>query len=194
MAMMPYTLRSAHRRSAQAGVVLIIALITMALIAISSAAAIRVAMSQDQVGSAMRAQSLALQAAETMLRYCEAAVTASVPTAAQVAVIRNIQPQAATGTPLAWRNINNWNNNLMVSTLPVGFQLDGSGAAYSRQPQCMVQEILLAQTIDRLNPTTTSYQAFLVVARGFSPDYAATNNVGTAGAEVWLESTVQVAN
>lgn len=192
--MMSYTLRSAHRRSAQVGVVLIIALITMALIAISSAAAIRVAMSQDQVGSAMRSQSLAMQAAETMLRYCEAAVTASVPTAAQVAVIRNIQPQAS-GNALSWRNINNWNNNLMVSTLPAGFLLDGSGALYSRQPQCMVQEIPLnLLNIDRMNPTTTSYQAFVVVARGFSPDYAATNNVGTAGAEVWLESTVQVAN
>lgn len=173
---------------------LIIALITMALIAISSAAAIRVAMSQDQVGSAMRSQSLALQAAETMLRYCEAAVTASIPTVAQVAVIRNIQAQDPANPPL-WQNINNWNNNLMTSTLPVGFQLDGSGAQYNRQPQCMIQEIPLTfVAIDRNNPTPPAFQAFLVVARGFSPDYAATNNVGTAGAEVWLESTVQVAN
>jgi Tfp pilus assembly protein PilX len=193
--MMPNSHAIAHRPAAQRGVVLIIALITMAVIAISSAAAIRSAMSQDQVGNAMRAQSLAMQAAESMIRYCESAITANVPTAAQFQVVGHIQAMNDNpATPPLWRSLANWSNNAMVNPMPAGFQ-DGSGVPYNQLPQCMIQQIPLSMiNLDRTQSSPSTFQAFVVVARGFSPDYRAVNGNAVAGAEVWLESTIQVAN
>jgi type II secretory pathway component PulJ len=86
------------KREQQQGIVLVVALIMMAVIAVSSAAAIRSVITQDQIGQNLRRQSSARQSAEGMLRLCEAALASLAPSALRAsttdssALARPIQP------------------------------------------------------------------------------------------------------
>lgn len=181
------------KRAPQQGVVLVVALIMMAVIAVSSAIALRGAMSQDIVAVNQRSRSMASQAAEAALRYCEASITATNMSAAQ-ALIKRAPPVAAEELPF-WARPDSWTGGtgfIYVVQIPKAFQFDGSNAVYNRQPECMIQELSLSAmpSQDRRSPRP---EAFAVTSRGFSPDYAESgNNTPVAGAVVWLQSTVQI--
>lgn len=167
---------------------LVIALIMMAVIAISSAAAIKGAMTQDQIGSNQRAASVAMQAAESALRFCEALVFRSDLTAAQGSLLANIQEESVDSSNRWWQDIANWEGGTpRAFTLPTTFQF--AAGTFNRRPQCLIERVGL----NAVNSSTApGPEVFIITARGFSPDYIATNNVPTRGSVVWLQSTVQI--
>lgn len=199
------SMRSPFRQ--QQGVVLVVALIMMAVIAISSAAAIKSVTAQDLVGGNQRSQGMALQAAESALRYCEALVTRQQLTATQGTFLPKIQDAVAinyvvsdaNGYPSRpkqhWETMSNWKGgNKMAFELPKSFSFDRGEATYERAPECLVERLSLGSTnTERTPPTPVStIEAYQITVRGFSPDYAENSN-GTPsnGAVVWLQSTVQ---
>lgn len=180
------------RRHKQQGVVLVIALIMMAVIGVSSAIALKSALGQDQIAANQRARSIALQAAESALRYCEAAITAATMTAAQAA-IRRVPPPAAGEQPM-WARPATWvGPTADVTVLPAAFPFDGGITNFNRRPECMVQQISLRDRISETPQSVAPPEAYVVTARGFSPDYAEdANNTPISGAVIWLQSTVQI--
>lgn len=176
----------------QQGVVLVVALIMMAVIAISSAAAIKSVMTQDRIGSNQRVQSIAAQQAESMLRYCEAALLANTPNGSQQTLRARLQNN--TPQQRSWTLIANWAPGGSVAfSAPADF--DGSGYSGTRRPQCIVERTDIVEgNLGRTGSDSPSSQTIIMVtARGFSPDYAETaNGTLTSGASAWLQSTVQV--
>ncbi len=191
----------------QQGVVLVVALIMMAVIAISSAAAIKSVTAQDLIGSNQRNQSMAMQAAESGLRYCEALVSTSKLTAAQAALLPKIQDAVpmnyggtdASGKPLRpkqhWEVPENWTgSNKRSFELPDTFKFDRGQATYDRPPECLIERLDL-KPIDKVYDAASpplKIEAFQVTVRGFSPDYSENaNGTPATGAVIWLQSTVQ---
>jgi len=186
-------------RASQQGVVLVVALIVLAVIAITAGTAIRRVTSQDLIGSNLRARSQALQAAESGLRYCEAIVSTSNLRGEQVALSNRIQDAVATNylvngaRPLrVWEDITNWDDNGIVIEVPATYSIDDSGVEYNQRPTCIIERMAL-QSLATDPSSPNQFEAFLITARGFSPDYEANNDgVTTRGAEVWVQSSVQV--
>ncbi|RZI85778.1 MAG: hypothetical protein EOP38_03710 [Rubrivivax sp.] len=182
-------------RRPQQGVVLVIALIMMAVIAISSAAAIKSAMTQDRIGANQRSASIAMQAAEAALRYCEALVYTPTWTAEQAGLVTNIRevfPETATQTRW-WQDISNWNGATpRAFDLPTSFVV-APGLTFNKRPQCLIEKISLPDITSSSFPASVqSTESYEITVRGFSPDYEASNNVPTRGAVIWLQSTVQI--
>ncbi len=178
------------KQSRQKGVVLIVALIMMAVIGVSSSIALKGALSQDMVSANQRARSMASQAAEAALRYCEASVTASNLTGAQAAIQR--APALSTGETPLWAQADTWTSQSpFVVPLPDTFRFDGSEAP-PRAPECLIQEVTLSP-MPSLDPLSPAPEAYIITARGFSGDYQeAANNTPIAGAVVWLQSSIQI--
>jgi hypothetical protein len=185
--------------------VLVVALIMMAVIAISSAAAIKGVTAQDLVGSNQRTNSMALQAAESALRYCEAMLTTAKLTKEQNDLLPKVQDVVATGytvttdgqsarPKLHWESIDNWvGANRKSFPLPKTFVFDGSESTYDTRPECLIERLNLPLK-NKEYTGSPGYvpQAFLITARGFSPDYAEKDNgTPTNGSVVWLQSTIQ---
>jgi Tfp pilus assembly protein PilX len=189
-------MHASHRstsRNSQRGIVLIVALVMMALIAISTAMVMKGALFQDKISANQRARGLAFNAAEMALRYCEARVTANTISAAQSSM--PVTQVAAFGRQPAWQNIDNWNSDTFRTIVPNTFAFDGSNATFSRAPECMIQRLNLPDTTAGGGPagaTAAAPEAYIVTARGFSPDYAEQNNVPTSGSVIWLQSTIQI--
>lgn len=203
--MTPHIMTRARRD--QQGVVLIVALIMMAVIAISSAAAIRAVTAQDLVGSNQRVQSMATQAAESGLRFCEALVTtprltgdqAALQAKIQDAVPRNYAGVDANGKAIRpkqhWETIGNWVGDSKKSfAVPSTFQFDRGQSAYDRPPECLIERLnLTLKDQPRTSDSpATKVEAFQITARGFSPDYTENDKgIPATGAVIWLQSTVQ---
>jgi Tfp pilus assembly protein PilX len=180
------------RRRPQRGIVLIVALVMMALIAISTAMVMKGALFQDKISANQRARSLAFNAAEMALRYCEARVTANAITAEQSSI--PVTEIVAFGQTQAWQDINNWNSSTYRTIVPSTFAFDGSNITFSRAPECMIQKLDLRDATNQApaGSTAAAPEAYIVTARGFSPDYAEQNNLPTSGTAIWLQSTVQI--
>lgn len=189
----------------QQGVVLVVALIMMAVIAISSAAAIKAVTAQDLIGSNQRTQSMAMQAAESGLRYCEALVTTPRLTTEQAGFVGKILDAASInytdtdseGKPLQprqrWETASNWiGGNKLSFALPSSFQFD-RGRTY-RPPECLIERLDL-KAFNKVYTGDTpppKIEAFQITVRGFSPDYTeSAAGAPLTGAVVWLQSTVQ---
>jgi Tfp pilus assembly protein PilX len=173
------------------GVVLIVALVMMAVIGISSSIALKGALSQDMVAANQRSRSLAGQAAEAALRYCEASVTATNMSGEQVNIQR-APAVAAEETPF-WAKADTWTSgSIYVVKVPATFKFDGSDANYNRPPECLIQTVSLGAMPSR-DPKSPPPEAYIITSRGFSPDYAESgNNTPVAGAVVWLQSSIQI--
>ena len=185
-------------RRSQRGVVLVVALIVMAVIAITAGTAVRRVTSQDLIGSNLRSRSQALQAAESGLRYCEALVSTGTLRNEQVQLSQRIQDAVATNYLVngqrprhVWEDFDNWEDDNIVIEVPVTYSVDASGVDYNQRPTCIIERLAL-QNLASDATTPTQYEAFLITARGFSPDFEFDDGVTTRGAEVWVQSTVQV--
>jgi type IV pilus assembly protein PilX len=169
------------------GVVLIMALILLILISFLAALAARHAVSGEQVSNALRTNTVAFQAAETALRFCEDQIlrhgmvvsgdTTRVP-----------QPYALDGTaPELWRTRANWDPAKGIAVAIDTGIVDSKDSAARRlgfPPRCMVEE-------RRLNEGDGRRKAFLITAVGFSSDYRlGGSGKPESGGEVWLQSTV----
>jgi type IV pilus assembly protein PilX len=181
-----------HPAVRQAGVSLIIVLIMLVIIGLTSAAAIRNATSGEKVTNNIRLQNLAQQYAEAALRYCELEMGKADGVAAPTGrlgtnlVESNIITVAAGATP-AWEQTATWigtgGASASKTTLPES-QIKSSDSAFrpTRLPECVVEK----QTLN------DGSFAYVVTARGFSPDYTADSTTGktTNGSVVWLQSTI----
>lgn len=171
---------------------MVIVLIMLVIIGLASAAAIRNATSGEKVTNNIRQQNLAQQYAEAALRYCETELAKDDSVAAPVGRMgttlteANIITVAVGGTP-GWQQTVTWTGvggaSASMTTLPES-QILSSDSAFrpSTLPECVVEK----QTLDDGN------LAYVVTARGFSPDYVADAVTGktTNGSVVWLQSTI----
>lgn len=189
-------------KSAQGGIVLILALIMLVIISILTAITVRNATSSEAVNSNVRQTQLASQAAETALRYCEDAVInlvaagtatfnfTSPPSSATIALDASLIQDMATGTPTSmvaanWDTTTASNKILVIPTASVNRA--GITSTFSRPPECMV---------DRLSPSTsvTYSKNFTITARGFGPEVAAADASRSRpiGSEVWMQSSLEL--
>jgi type IV pilus assembly protein PilX len=180
------------RHFSQAGVSLIIVLIMLVIIGLTSAAAIRNATSGEKVTNNIRLQNLAQQYAEAALRYCEVelrkpddviAPTGRMGTTLVEANIITVAVGGATG----WEQTATWigtgGASASKTTLPQ-LQIKSSDSSFRpiKLPECVAEKQTMAD----------GNLAYVITARGFSPDYAADTTTGktTSGSVVWLQSTV----
>jgi type IV pilus assembly protein PilX len=153
---------------------LFIALVMLVVIGLASAAVMRSALNTDLVANNARVQTLATQAAQLALRYCETQAQAPEP---------GIKIAEAADPP-HWRNTANWHTGGMAVTVPAALLAsEDSSFSPDKLPQCLAE---YTGTV----PGISASNVIVVTARGFSPDYAETDNRLSAGSVVWLQSTL----
>ena len=158
-------------------------LIMIAIISVVSASAIRSALSNEQATNSIRVQNLARQYAEAALRYCEGQLQADDTT--RTATLREgilVQQQfdAIANNSQGWAQAATWtdavgsggvaNSRTQVPSSVVSS--DASSTLPARMPECVAEKQYL--TASNADPDN----AYIVTARGFSPDYES-NNDGT---------------
>lgn len=179
------------RRSRSHGIVLVLALILLVVMTVSSVVAMRAATSSDMVSQNLRAQNLALQAAEIALRYCEGQIINN-------AAITLLPAMSATIVD-EWRTEGNWGASNKV---PAGFL--GTSVSYDRVPECIVRRLsyedvytatqiaLTTITPEQRGVSAGNVFIYRITARGFSPDYQRNAaGVSISGAEAWVQSTIR---
>ena len=172
----------------QRGMSLVIVLIMLVVIGLTSAAAIRSATSGERVTNNMRMQNLAQQYAEAALRYCETQI--SLADASRVVTLRESNiVTTAFGADGAWSQADTWigaGGAAASKTSVPSAQLKSadSSSLPSNLPQCVVEKQTLAD----------SKTAYVITARGFSPDYTADAGTGAtkSGSVVWLQSILSL--
>ena len=195
----PKLCRGAH---AQAGVVLILALIMLVVISMLTAIGVRNATSSEGVNANVRQTQLASQSAETALRYCEEAVInlvslgtgtffiASPPTAATVTLSATHIHDLVSGTRTSMV-ADNWDSNASgnkILLLPLSsVNHAGITTTFSRPPECMVERLSPATSIN------TYSKNFIITARGFGPEVSAADASRNRpiGSEVWMQSSLE---
>jgi type IV pilus assembly protein PilX len=177
--------------TAESGIVLIFALILLILISFIASMAIQRATSGEQVSKALRTHTVAFQAAETALRFCEDQVlkTSTVVSGKNVLVP---SPYPMDGSaPALWSTRTNW-DLAAGKAVAIDSTLINSKDSAARKlptevlPRCMVERMRLD------SDEGAEVDAFLITAIGFSADYHQTTSASPpdAGGEVWLQSTV----
>jgi Tfp pilus assembly protein PilX len=185
------------RTHTQTGAVLIIVLIMLALLSMTAATSMRNAQSTEAISGSTRNAELASQAAEIALWHCEESVkkrmamehgfaeskAARYVTTLTYAHIAPFERQP-TDKPPAWQYAKgNWDTpSQYVFVLPL--DLLGMASLYKRAPECLVESL-----------TETPKYHFIITARGFGPDVAATGTKGSRplGTEVWLQTHIILA-
>jgi Tfp pilus assembly protein PilX len=186
------TLSQRRPAQVQVGVSLIIVLIMLVIIGLTSAAAIKNATSGEKVTNNIRLQNLAQQYAEAALRYCETQLAKSDTVGAPIGRSGTTLAEAniitvAAGGASGWGQSVTWvgtgGASASKTTLPES-QVRSADSAFRpvKLPECVVEK----QTM------TDGSMAYVVTARGFSPDYTADASTGktTNGSVVWLQSTI----
>ena len=167
------------RRQSQSGVVLILALILLVVISGVAVLSVRGAMSGEQVSNNIRVNTVATQASETALRYCENAVLAG------GAPVQLLPLGSTPGVPPSrWATRSNWTTaTVIIVPTAVLDSADSAGRTTAKAPMCMVEEMRLT------NISVTQAANYLVTSRGFSQDYTtAANGSVLSGSEVWMQS------
>lgn len=163
--------RRCHPKShnSQGGVALIVALVVLVIIGLTSAAVMRGALNSDLVTNNTRVQSLANQAAQVGLKYCEAMWNAgALPPF-------NVIPVGDTG----WDIFTNWSDASKVNDVPVDYmQSAQSSFVPDKLPQCMAQ---------RSTVGAPPAPILVITSRGFSPDYKEDDGRTERGSVVWLQ-------
>lgn len=172
----------------QRGVTLIIALIVLLIIGLASASMMRGALVSDQIAGNTRSQTQAAQAADVALRYCERQLPAPPATACPAGIFclaAAVPVAPATAASGAWEAASNWHGAgraASVNVVPSSAMKSAvSTTSFSNLPECIIERSPL------------SAAAYVVTARGFSPDYVADKKTGktTSGSVVWVQSTVK---
>lgn len=170
--------KSSKPAGAERGVALIVAMIVLVIIGLTSVSVMRGAFSSDQLINNSRVQTLAAQAAQIALRYCEA--KANDP---------NLDPNkfhlgaSASQNDLNWLTYANWSSgNNIVNDVPDEYMATAESTfVATTAPQCIAQCTVLAD----------GKRVLQTNSRGFSPDYSEDDSTGSV---VWLQSTVYPAN
>lgn len=186
----PYTATSGR----QQGVVLIIALIMLVVMSLLAVTSLRNAGSSESIAGNVRTTELATQAAEIGLRHCESsAIQLATNTASTNPAFYTTTLAIALISPInsaLWESTTTWDSGTSTATyiVPASTFVVGGTATYKRPPECMVE--LLSGSMPTGTASVTP-SAFVITARGFGPEVAS----GTGrpqGAEVWLQSTIEI--
>ena len=182
--------QSPARAAHQQGVVLIIALIMLVVISMLATMSIRGATSSEAVSGNVRTTQLATQAAEVALRVCEGTL-AAVAKDATVAPAGWVGALAAASPPRFKNLTGEWDINPAPDVYVVDLtNVNSALVTFRRAPECMIEQlptVTIASPTNRVDTTTT----YVITARGFGPEVANTR-ARPEGAEVWLQSTVQL--
>lgn len=184
-----------HRR--QQGIVLIIALIMLVVISMLAALSMRNSSSTESISGAVRATNLATQAAEIAMRYCEDSTREVVggalifpATSPSTFTVANILPPSS---PPQWQDLATWDSTSTATFVLPTASVNQAGltVTFSRPPECMVEP--LPTLVSGALSNTTS---FVITARGFGPEVpvADASRSRPVGAEVWLQSTIELAS
>lgn len=167
------------RAASQRGVALLVALVMLVVIGLTSVSVMRGALSSDLVANNTRVQTLAHQAAQIGLAYCERLLDDSTP--GDGSDMSKLQ-QTAARQPAFFNDLANW-ADANVHKVPEGWMAsEDSTFTPEAEPECMVEQ---------LQDTLYGDKDFAVTARGFSPDYSADDDGNPAsGSVVWLQSRV----
>lgn len=152
---------------------LIVALVMLVIIGLTSAAVMRGALSSDTVANNLRVQTLAQQAAQVGLSYCEQQLR--LPEKDRTITVH------AGSAPALWTVFGNWfGEDAVAAEVPESMmKSDASSFTPAFLPQCMVEQ-------DNAEPLI-----YVVTARGFSPDYEQDGSGrAKAGSVIWLQSFV----
>lgn len=185
-------LRHHHR---QRGLVLVVALILMAVIGISSTAAMRLALTGSTIAMGLRAQNEATQAAEVALRWCE--VQTRLRASAGVNGISNdfALLEADQNTDNLWQTLAGFTNNSRPVPALIMAAAGMPALAANQLPRCLAQEGNGFKRSDipadgNLDSKNNTYRQFLITVRAFSPDFRTGTNGEDGGSEVWMQSTL----
>ncbi|RST56826.1 PilX N-terminal domain-containing pilus assembly protein [Variovorax sp. MHTC-1] len=173
------------------GIVLILALVLLVLISLVATVAIRRATSGEQVSKALRTHTVAFQAAETALRFCEDQVLRNSKVVSGVDELQPAPYPMDGSAPMLWSNRTNWEPGVRKA-IAIDTTMVNSKDSAARKlpstalPRCMVERMRLD------SDEGAEVDAFLITAIGFSADYHQTTSTSPpdAGGEVWLQSTV----
>lgn len=167
--------RRAQRR--QRGVALMVALVMLVIIGLASVSVMRGALNSDLIANNTRVQSVAAQAAQIGLTYCERLLNDTGPSdGSDLEKLHTTAGQA----PSFFNTLSNWSNDNTYEVPDDWMASADSSFTPDTLPQCMVEQ---------LDDTARGDPQFVVTARGFSPDYSADDNGNPAsGSVVWLQS------
>lgn len=183
--------QNVHPR-AQAGVVLIIALVMLVVISLLATLSIRNAISTESVSGNVRTTQLASQAAEIALRYCEEAtiqINAGTGTLTVTPAILNyISPARWTDPATNWDGAGSAASVFIVPTASVNQA--GGTVTFNRLPECMVERVPVVTASGVISNTST----YTITARGFGPEVATVDAARSrpTGSEVWMQSTIEL--
>ena len=185
----------------QQGIVMVMTLILLTVMAVSTAVAVRLSLTTDMVGANLRARTLAFQAAEAALRYCEEKVINEFST---LPMLVNYQKDEEWADDSAWAG---------PAKLEVPREQLGLPDNIKKNPQCLFRYLTIDdwRKIAPPEPGTVTAESrgfdadrflfFRITVRGFSPgyqEYAArkgnqslTDYQSAKGAEVRLQSMVR---
>ncbi len=151
----------------------------LVIIGLASVSVMRGALSSDLVANNTRVQSLASQAAQIGLAYCERLLDDSTPSdGSNMAKLHKTEARE----PSFFNDLRNW-RSANIETVPTTWmESRDSSFIPETRPECMVEQ---------LQDTASNEKDFVVTARGFSPDYSADENGNPqSGSAVWLQSRV----
>jgi type IV pilus assembly protein PilX len=172
------------KKSRQQGIVLIVSLILLVIISLVAVVAIKGSISSEQVSNNLRTNAVAMQAAETALRFCENELLSGTTTL----IVNELALDGSEAIPTLWATKANWTAlNANTATSAVTNSPNAAGRTLGTLPQCMIERYPLVTL--QGGPSRESY---LVTARGYSPDYSI-NGAGQiqSGGEVWLQSILR---
>jgi len=177
-----------HRRTSAVGqgggIVLLMVLMILVLISGIALWAAKSSISGEQLATNLRVRANVDALAELALRYCEDGLLKN-----STALIRLPSPLngIAGELPSAWQILSNWKPaSNQINVVPFARLQDALGRVPVASPVCMIEEIRLAPL------DTQRLQAFLITARGFSPDYAEAGNGSiTRGTDAWVQSMLR---
>lgn len=155
----------------QRGFALIVALVVLLVISLTSMAAMQAVLNSDQAARQSHGRAIATQAAQIALNYCETQL--SLPEEDRLITI---WPATGAGQ---WSQFEHWApGGEWAHTVPDRWLAsEDSSLSPATPPQCLVEQ------------STLGPSAFIVTARGFSPDHTQDESGRTVtGAVVWLQS------
>ena len=187
---------SRHRRrhaGPQKGLVLVIALILMAVIGISSSAAIRLALTSNAVAMGLRASNEAFQRADIALRWCElqtrirangggadnANFLFNLPDVNSESMATNFDQFKANSRPIP--------PSVLVNA---GFTGNFTPLCLSQQLSSVSSSPLDDKNLSSGGSNTAIYRRLRVTVRATSADFREATGGSDGGSETWLQSTL----
>ncbi len=176
------------------GASLIIVLVLLVVIGLTSAASLRNASSNERVSHNFRMHWLAEQYAEAALRYCQSQLLLADDervSSLQESVLMAFSKTAAPG----WANPQTWSGSggayASLTSVAQAF-VESLDSAFVPQmlPQCVVERQALPLLQNGVS--VGSADAYVITARGFSPDYREIGPGVRSGAVVWLQCRLSI--